>query len=94
MSNVSAVINQDAVPVHPVLKSNFPEKYLEMALTGGEDYELLFTATPTVMDKVKRLLKDDITVIGEIEAGNGDIFMVDSRGNRSTWQRLGWDHFK
>lgn len=95
MSGVTAVINQDAVPIHPVLKANFPENYLEMALTGGEDYELLFTATPTVMNKVKRLLKDDTFVIGEIEAGTaGDIFIVDSKGNRNTWQKLGWDHFK
>ena len=44
-SNVSAKIFLNEVPVHSLLKKSFPETYNELALYGGEDYELLFTAT-------------------------------------------------
>ena len=55
-SKVGAQINVDLVPVSPAVKACFGERALEMALTGGEDYELLFTASPPVMNKVKKAM--------------------------------------
>ena len=45
-SKVGAQINIDLVPISPAVITCFGEQALEMALTGGEDYELLFTASP------------------------------------------------
>ena len=55
-SKVGAQINIDLVPVSPAVKDCFGERALELALTGGEDYELLFTASPRVMNKVKKAI--------------------------------------
>ena len=68
-SKVGARINVDLVPVSPAVKDCFGERALELALTGGEDYELLFTASPLVMNKVKKAMQCPVTVIGEITEG-------------------------
>jgi thiamine-monophosphate kinase len=71
---------------------------LQLALHGGEDYELLFTVPTRVAARLpKRLAGVSLTQIGEITTGRG-IFLVetDQRGGRRS-RRLGpggWDHFR
>ena len=43
-SQVGARVEIDRVPIHPAAKANFGDRSRELALSGGEDYELLFTA--------------------------------------------------
>lgn len=50
-SGVSAVIELTKVPIPNALKWGFPD-WFDIALRGGEDYELLFTAPPAVFDRV------------------------------------------
>ncbi len=61
MSNMSAVIDVDKLPVSSQLRGYFGDKgehYLrELAISGGEDYELLFTVDRYEIDAVKTLLK-------------------------------------
>ena len=93
-SGVSARIEVDRVPISPPVRASFPDKALELALAGGEDYELLFTGTPQKIDKVRKAASCPVTLIGEITAGKaGDITLVDSRGNPVDLPRTGWDHF-
>ena len=42
-SEVAAELKQDRIPVPAAVHSHFPEQWQDMALRGGEDYELLFT---------------------------------------------------
>jgi thiamine-monophosphate kinase len=85
----------DQVPVHPLVKANFPD-YLELALYGGEDYELLFTANKTVIKKVKQTLNCPVTVIGDIveETISNRVTLVGDRGNIIPRKKGGWEHFK
>jgi thiamine-monophosphate kinase len=93
-SRVGAKVNVDLVPVHDVVKSNFKEKALELALGGGEDYELLFTGKIEAVNKVKKSVRCPVTVIGEITEGKaGKIDLVDNRGKPVKIQKLGWTHF-
>ncbi len=92
-SQVGARIEIERVPVEPRVKAHFSERALEMALAGGEDYELLFTAKAKVIDKVKQSAACPITVIGEILAGNKGVTVVDSRGKPLKFTRRGWEHF-
>jgi thiamine-monophosphate kinase len=93
-SRVSAQVNVDLVPVSPSVQACFGEQALGMALTGGEDYELLFTAGPPVMNKVKKVIPCPITVIGEITADKiGKVKLVDSQGKAFNLKKTGWDHF-
>ena len=93
-SGLAARVYADRIPVHPLLKMAFPESYLESALHGGEDYVLLFTAAPELMEKVIPLLPGECAVIGEITAGDpGRVVFVDALGNETVAGGKGWDHF-
>ncbi|MDP6227697.1 MAG: thiamine-phosphate kinase [Dehalococcoidia bacterium] len=93
-SGLSARVFADRVPAHPMLQQTFPDSYLDLALAGGEDYKLLFTATPELMEKVMRLLPGEAAVVGEILAGEpGRVVVVDSAGRETVAGRAGWDHF-
>jgi thiamine-monophosphate kinase len=67
---------------------------LEMALHGGDDYELLFTI-PRRLAKSLPSAPDfrDITAIGEIERGK-QILLVDSNGRAKPLKPSGWDPFR
>ncbi|MEW6142016.1 MAG: thiamine-phosphate kinase [Chloroflexota bacterium] len=94
-SGVSAVVRLEKLPVHSRLRSVFPADYLDMALYGGEDYELLFTAKPRVMLLVKRKLKCPVTIIGEVVPKHRDmVTVVDASGKPVPYGLGGWEHFK
>jgi len=93
-SKVGARINVDSVPVSPAATACFGESGLEMALTGGEDYELLFAARPQIMNKLIKAMPCPVTVVGEITAENtGKIKLVDNSGKPFSIKKTGWDHF-
>jgi thiamine-monophosphate kinase len=93
-SQVGARVEIDRVPVHPAVKANFGDRSQELALSGGEDYELLFTASIEVIERVKMTAACPVTVIGEITAGNvGEVTLVDSQGNPLNLGKRGWEHF-
>jgi thiamine-monophosphate kinase len=92
-SQVSARIEVDRIPIEPAVKAGFGEKSLELALSGGEDYELLFTARAKVIDRVKKAASCPITVIGEILAGREGVTVVDRQGNPIDAGKAGWEHF-
>ena len=95
-SGVAARVESSKLPIHPLLKEAFPQDYMEMALGGGEDYQLLFTATGELMAQLLPLLPPPATVIGEIVEGEvGQVTVIDSEvGEWSAASRRGWDHFR
>jgi thiamine-monophosphate kinase len=92
-SRVSARVEIERVPIEPGVKAHFGERALELALSGGEDYELLFTGGAEVIERVKRKAACPITVIGEILAGNKGVTVVDSQGKPVSLTKRGWEHF-
>jgi len=94
-SKVSARINENAVPIHPALKKNFKSDYLQLALSCGEDYELLFTAGSQIINRLKKTMPCPVTVIGEIAEGKpGQVTLIDADGKIIPWEKAGWEHFK
>ena len=94
-SQVSARIKVAQLPVHPLVKTNFPG-YQQLALYGGEDYELLFTADKEIIRQTKQALNCPVTVIGDItdEKLPQRVTAVDSKGNVIRYEKGGWEHFK
>ena len=94
-SKVNAKINIEQVPIHPVVTENFPN-YRELALSGGEDYELLFTADGPTINRAKQTLDCPVTVIGEIikDQSPTRVAVVDSKGKVIPYKKRGWEHFK
>ncbi len=94
-SRVGARIEIERVPIEPAVKANFGAQALEFALAGGEDYELLFTASGETIDRVKAAVSCPITVIGEIiEDKENRVNLVDGRGRTVRLSKTGWEHFK
>ena len=90
----SARVEAVCVPVHPAAVAAFPDEAMAMALKGGEDYELLFTAPPRLMASLGGALDCEVQVVGEIISGTpGEVFLVDAKGDAITPPRKGWDHF-
>lgn len=93
-SKVSARIDIAKLPIHQAVRDSFREKAVEMALGGGEDYELLFTGNADAVERIRKELKRPVTVIGEITAGDaGEIKVVDAQGNQIKTEKTGWAHF-
>jgi thiamine-monophosphate kinase len=95
MSGVSARVNIDSLPVYPPAVHVYGDKALEMALSGGEDYELLFTGPVEKIEKIKEESSCPVTVVGEITGGKpGDIELVDKTGKPVKLTTSGWEHFR
>ncbi len=94
-SRVGAKIYVEKLPVHPLVMANFPN-YQELALYGGEDYELLFAADEATIERAKQALNCPVTVIGNItgERSLTRVTIVDDKGNAIRQTKGGWDHFK
>ena len=93
-SGVSARIFADNVPMHPALREVFPGDCLDLALNGGEDYLLLFTAPEEIMREVIPALPEGAAMIGQITDGEpGQITLVGTDGAETAIGRAGWDHF-
>ncbi|MDP6494558.1 MAG: thiamine-phosphate kinase [Dehalococcoidia bacterium] len=94
-SGVGAIIHADQVPVDSFLKDTFPRHCLQLALNGGEDYELLFTGTEEVVSEVLTRLSPCAAALGRIVADNpGKVQVLDEGGVEVHLDRRGWDHFR
>ncbi len=82
------------VPIHPHLARAFPDQALAMALSGGEDYQLLYAApSPVIEETLSRI--PGATVVGQVIEGlPGHVLVVDEKGEEVPLPRGGWDHFR
>jgi thiamine-monophosphate kinase len=94
-SKVSAMVDVDRLPLDPLLRESFGPRAVDLALTGGEDYELLIAADPektqAVIDAVQSATGTKVTDIGEFVEGR-DAELVYSDGRMSPLEP-GWKHF-
>ena len=92
-SKVEARVHLPNIPIHPAVKAAFGEEALRLALSGGEDYELLFTAPVGARCDVP-LPTTSMTIIGEIVEGKpGKVTLLDENGKEIEWEKGGWEHF-
>ena len=93
-SNVGAFIEESGVPIKQeteVQAIDFGIDPITCALSGGEDYELLFTVDPKDLDKVKYM--PDIFIAGEVVEKSEGIILNTKGGNRHAIKAQGWNHF-
>ena len=90
-SGVGAIIDAGGVPGGEPLRRTFPDDWTDLALAGGEDYELVFTAPSETLARAQEMLETPVTVVGRIVDGEGvevvgqsDVGITDG----------GWDHFR
>ena len=95
-SQVGARINVDALPHAPALAMAAPDYRRQLCASGGDDYELLFTAAPqqkTALEAMAQTHNIAITPIGLITAER-DLRWVDHAGDVVLQQFQAFDHFK
>ena len=76
---------------------SFSKDPLQLALSGGEDYELLFTAPPKMRNRISSLArahKIPVTRIGEILHKKEGFHIVRKDGKDYSPSRLGFEHFR
>ena len=93
-NNIGMIINQEAIPIPREVFSvaditgNDP---LEMALTCGEDFELLLTIHPSLFNDLKS--QTTLYRIGSVDS-SGTIKMIDKSGKTNIVTSRGYEHLK
>jgi thiamine-monophosphate kinase len=90
-SEVGAELRADLLPL---IAADLPGAR-GAALSGGDDYELLFAAPPSQRSAIARLAEKlglPLTRIGAIQAAAG-VRVIDSTGAEIHVERAGWRHF-
>lgn len=94
-SAVGAVLEVNKLPYSNSLLSLQQDKALELALTGGDDYELCFTlpedTSASVLEELNGLCP--ITQIGWVTAVDGQLLLKNRDGKDLSLDAAGWQHF-
>lgn len=94
-SRLGADIDWTAVPADASLAALPEQERQELALSGGDDYELLFTAKPSRRDAIQALqdrLGLAVTRIGQMSDQRG-VRINDASAQALALRRGGFDHF-
>ncbi len=96
-SGVGATVEWARLPLSDAARKTLPmvENPYEIIAAGGDDYELLFTASPEMQAKLQVIAQKlgvAITLIGSINNG-GKVKMIDKSGNDIYFAKAGYNHF-
>jgi thiamine-monophosphate kinase len=99
-SGLAAEIDATVIPIHALARKAEVDGWipsaLHLALHGGEDYELLFTASSRTRIPAK-IAGVPIRAIGRMKAhrkGKPLIEMIGAKGKRAPLNAGGWEHFR
>ncbi len=93
-SDVSCTVYEDKLPFHPQTREmamTYDISATTAAMSGGEDYELLFTIPQDDYEKIEK--STDIAVIGHITDNEKPKILVTKSGNEHKLEAQGWKHF-
>lgn len=88
-------IYEDKIPLDPSVIATCEEFKLDsttVALSGGEDYELLFTIKQEDYPKIKA--NPNLTVIGHMAPENEGVHLITRAGTKIGLKAQGWNHME
>jgi thiamine-monophosphate kinase len=94
-SNKGCNVYEEKIPLDPMTYDTAREFNIDptiCALSGGEDYELLFTIKQADYDKIK--FSADISIIGHITEASAGCNLVSKSGVVHELKAQGWNAFK
>lgn len=94
-SNLGCVVYEDKLPVEEAMKTaafKFEIDPTACALSGGEDYELLFTLSQADYDKI--VLNEQISVIGYMTEPEQGSHIITKGGGKHAITAQGWNPLK
>jgi thiamine-monophosphate kinase len=95
-SQVGATLNVDALPAGPMLAKCEQDLRRRFTLSGGDDYELCFTAARIKHDAIQVAARETgvaVTRVGRIEAEPG-LRLTDKDGRQLSIDTTSFDHFR
>jgi len=98
-SGVAILLSAELIPIHPAVRRHAatPGDALRLALSGGEDYELCFTAPIGLVephiDAFRAAFGIPLTCVGRVAGGDG-VWWTDAEGNRRPLGVDGYQHFE
>ena len=93
-SNVGINLYENKIPMSDEMKLVCDEFNLNpttIALSGGEDYELLFTIDQSSYDKIKN--NPDLTIIGHVTEKKAGTNLINSMDQKIEIKSQGWNSF-
>ncbi|MEO6719919.1 MAG: thiamine-phosphate kinase [Ferruginibacter sp.] len=94
-SNLGCIIYEEKIPIHEEARQFAYKLELDptaCALSGGEDYELLFTLSQTDYEKI--VLNEQISVIGYMTDAEEGQHILTRGGNKHKLVAQGWNHLQ
>jgi thiamine-monophosphate kinase len=94
-SEVGVVVEEAALPMTSRTRwaaSQLSRSAVELALSGGEDYELLVAIAGADLPKARQL-GIDLTPIGRVVPHSNGLSMRSADGSERELRALGWSHF-
>lgn len=94
-SNLGCVLYEEKIPIAKQMKAaayKFEIDPTVCALSGGEDYELLFTLAPAQYDKI--VLNEQISVVGYMTEPEQKTTIITKGGSKHAITAQGWKHLK
>jgi thiamine monophosphate kinase len=87
-------VEANRLPISTALHDIFPGRAAGLALSGGEDYELVLIGSRPVIESLLGRTDTPLTEIGEVvPSGSPHVSVVDEMGMEIPLGRAGWDHF-
>jgi thiamine-monophosphate kinase len=98
-SGAAVLLAAELIPVHPSVRRRTasPDEALHLALTGGEDYELCFTARLGAVEPHCRAFAETFMVRlpwGGRRGGGAGVWWPDAEGHRTPLGLGGYQHFE
>lgn len=94
-SNLGCILYEDKIPIAEEMRKaayKFEIDPTACALSGGEDYELLFTIRQEDYDKLT--LNENISVVGYMTEPEAGAHIITKGGNKYEITAQGWNHLK
>lgn len=91
-SGVGGRIEVSRLPLSAALRG-LRQDATELALYAGDDYELCVTLPESALARLRGDIRQQLTVIGRVHAGQGLSFDGSAQGLVRPGQRQGYDHF-
>ncbi|MGB0789141.1 MAG: thiamine-phosphate kinase, partial [Marinirhabdus sp.] len=94
-SRVGCAVYEAKIPLDPQVITTCEEFNLDsttIALSGGEDYELLFTVSPADYPKIKE--NPNMTVIGHITQASEGAHLITRANTKIPITAMGWNTLK
>lgn len=94
-SNLGCVLYEEKIPIYEDARQFAYKLELDptaCALSGGEDYELLFTISQNDYERIK--LNDQVSVVGYMTSAEEGKQIITRAGNKHELVAQGWNHMK